>query len=171
MTVIIPARTSGRDQPGGSGGVCHETVIRPRIGRHVSRRAWNLTPRPQEGNNVQSSQANATEYDIPVVEVQVVGDLCGPALPRFESSVTEALTVHPAVLIVDLARCPLIDAAGIGMLLDLHRQMRRRESRLSVREPSPAVQRLLSIARVDQILDFIPARLAEEGISADRGRS
>jgi anti-anti-sigma factor len=106
---------------------------------------------------VPTSPANTTEHDIPVVEVQVLGDLCGPALPRFESSVTEALTVRPAVLIIDLGRCPLIDAAGIGLLLDLHRQMRRRDSRLAVREPTAEVKRLLRIARVDQILDIIPA--------------
>jgi len=120
---------------------------------------------------VQTSQANATEHDIPVVEVQVIGGLCGPALPRFETSVTEALTVRPTVLIVDLGRCPLIDAAGIGMLLDLHRQMRRRDSRLSVREPTTEVRRLLRIARVDQILDIIPARHPGNEISAHRDRS
>jgi hypothetical protein len=45
---------------------------------------------------VLTTQANATEHDIPVVEVQVIGDLCGPALPGFETSVTEALTLRPA---------------------------------------------------------------------------
>lgn len=118
-----------------------------------------------------TGSANATAHDIPVVEVQVIGDLCVSALPSFESSVTEALTVRPAVLIVDLGRCPLIDAAGIGMLLDLHRQMRRRNSRLSVREPTPEVQRLLRIARVDHILDIIPAWHPGKEISPHRGGS
>jgi len=119
---------------------------------------------------VLTSQANAAEHDIPVVEVQVVGDLCGPALPRFETSVTEALTVRPAVLIVDLSRCPLIDAAGIGMLLDLHRQLRRRDSRLTIREPGAEVRRLLRIARVDQILDTIPADAAAGLMTTGRDR-
>jgi anti-anti-sigma factor len=116
-----------------------------------------IWPHDAGRRTVQTSQANAVEHDIPVVEVQVIGDLCGPALPGFETLVAEALTVRPAVLVVDLGLCPLIDAAGIGMLLDLHRQMRRRDSRLSVRQPTPEVQRLLRIARVDQILDIIPA--------------
>lgn len=118
-----------------------------------------------------TSPANATEHDIPVVEVQVIGDLCGPALPRFETSVTEALTVRPAVLIVDLGRCPLIDAAGIGLLLDLHRQMRRRDSQLTIREPTTEVRRLLRIARVDQILDIIPAEDAAGTKTTGRDRS
>jgi anti-anti-sigma factor len=117
-----------------------------------------------------SPAVNATGHDIPVVEVQVIGDLCGPALPRLETSVTEALTVRPALLVVDLGRCPLIDAAGIGLLLDLHRQMRRRESRLAVREPTAQVLRLLRIARVDQILDIIPASSPGDEISAHRDR-
>jgi anti-anti-sigma factor len=117
---------------------------------------------------VLTSQANVAEHDIPVVEVQVIGDLCGPALPSFQTSVTEALTVRPAVLVVDLGGCPLIDAAGIGMLLDLHRQLRRRDSRLAVREPTAEVRRLLRIARVDQILDITPAQLGENEIRRDR---
>jgi anti-anti-sigma factor len=166
MAAIIPARATVRDQPGRSGELCHETVIRLRIGRHVPGRSWNPNPRSEE-----VPMTSTQTHDIPVVEVQVVGDLCGPALPRFETSVAEAMTVRPAVLIVDLGRCPLIDAAGIGLLLDLHRQLRRRESRLAVREPTPAVRRLLSIARVDQILDIIPARVPEHETSAQRGRS
>jgi anti-anti-sigma factor len=114
--------------------------------------------------------AEAPQY-IPVVEVQVIGDLCGPALPRFEGSVAEALTVRPAVLIVDLGRCSLIDAAGIGLLLDLHRQMRRRDGRLAVREPTIEVRRLLRIARVDQILDVIPANLPGNEVLAHRDPS
>jgi anti-anti-sigma factor len=120
---------------------------------------------------VQTSPANVTEHDIPVVEVQVIGDLCGPALPGFETSVLEALTLRPALLVVDLGRCPLIDAAGIGMLLDLHRQMRRRDSRLAVREPTAQVRRLLRIARVDQILDILPAPVAAHRIPAERDLS
>ena len=120
---------------------------------------------------MQSTQAHATHHDIPVVEVQVLGDLCGPALPSFEASVAEALTVRPAVLIVDLGRSPLIDAAGIGLLLDLHRQMRRRDSRLAVREPTEQVRRLLRLARVDQILDVIPAETAEAPLAAERRSS
>jgi anti-anti-sigma regulatory factor len=43
------------------------------------------------------------------------------------------------------------------MLMNLHRQMRRGGGRLCVRAPAPQIRRVLHIARVDQILDTIPA--------------
>ncbi len=100
-----------------------------------------------------TSQADGT--DAVPVEVHVTHELRAPALGRFESAVLEALTAVPHVLVVDLSRCPGIDAAGIRMLLDLHRQLRRGGSRLRVREPSPQVRRVMHVARADQILDIV----------------
>jgi anti-anti-sigma factor len=108
---------------------------------------------------VYTRQADVT--DAVPVEVKVTHELCTPALGRFESAVLEALTARPRVLIVDLSRCPGIDAAGIRILLDLHRQLRRGGSRLRVREPSPQVRRVMHIARADQILDIVAAGPAD----------
>jgi len=105
-----------------------------------------------------SSHPDVLAHGIPVVELQASAELCAPRLSEFETAVSEVLAVRPSMLIIDLSRCPRIDAAGIGMLMNLHRQMRRDGGRLCVRAPAPQIRRVLQIARVDQILDTIPAR-------------
>ena len=103
-----------------------------------------------------TSHPDVLAHRIPVVELQATEELCGPMLNEFETAVIEVLVVRPSVLVIDLSRCPRIDAAGIGMLMNLHRQLRRDGGRLCVRAPAPHIRRVLQIARVDQILDIIP---------------
>jgi anti-anti-sigma factor len=104
-----------------------------------------------------TSRPDVLVHRIPVVELQATAELCDPILSDFEAAVTEVLAVRPGMLIIDLSRCPRIDAAGVAMLMNLHRLMRRDGGRLCVRAPAPQIRRVLQIARVDQILDIIPA--------------
>ena len=48
------------------------------------------------------------------------------------------------------------DAAGIGLLLDVHRDLWRAGTRLMLRAPTPRLRRILRIARVDQVLSIVP---------------
>ena len=113
-----------------------------------------------------TSKADVTDAVPVVVEMQVTYELCAAALGRFEKTVLEVLAAAPCVLVVDLSRCRGIDAEGIGMLLELHRQLRRGGSRLCVRGPSSPVRRAMREARVDQILNIVTAGPAE----GERGR-
>jgi anti-anti-sigma factor len=62
--------------------------------------------------------------------------------------------LEPALLVIDLHDSPGIDASAVVMLLQTHRSMVCADGRLVVRGASPRVRRMLSLARVDQVLDI-----------------
>lgn len=90
--------------------------------------------------------------DSPTIEVVISGELDAAAVPHVRPLVDPALARRPGVLVVDLAGCHLIDAAGIALLLDVHRRAWMADGRLALRSATPQVQRILEIARVAHIL-------------------
>ncbi len=89
---------------------------------------------------------------VPVIEVIVTEELDSQAVPRLDARLAEALELRPAHLVVDLAGCPRMDAAAIGLLVDVHRRARRAGGLLTLRAPSPRLLRNLELARVDRVL-------------------
>ena len=93
---------------------------------------------------------------IAVVEVVITEELDLWALPRLSALLEDALDLQPVQLVVDLARCPFMDAAAIGVLLEAHRQARRCGGLLTLRSPSPRLRRNLRLARADRVLHVTP---------------
>lgn len=93
---------------------------------------------------------------IPTVEVVVSEPLDSQSLPRLTATLAEALRVHPVQLVVDLSACPFMDAAGIAVLLEAHRRVRREGGYLTLRAPSERLRRNLRLARTDQVLHVTP---------------
>ena len=89
---------------------------------------------------------------VPVIEVIVTEELDAGAVPRLDARLAEALELRPARLVVDLAGCPRMDAAAIGLLLDVHRRVRRAGGLLTLRAPSARLLRNLELARADRVL-------------------
>ena len=58
-------------------------------------------------------------------------------------------------LIIDLAQCPTIDAAGIVLLLEAHRRAMRYGGTLTLRSPSARLQRNLQLAKLDRVLHVL----------------
>jgi anti-anti-sigma factor len=94
---------------------------------------------------------------IPTVEVIVTEQVDMWTAGLLHTRLDEALQLRPSELIVDLAACPYLDAAGIGMLLQVHQQARRHGAQLVLRAPSPRLRRNLALARVDRVLRVVPA--------------
>ncbi len=93
---------------------------------------------------------------VPTLEVIVTEPVISATLPWLTLQLAEALRVRPVHLVVDLSACPAIDAAGIGLLVDAHRRMRREGGYLTVRAPSAHLRRNLSLAHTDHVLDLTP---------------
>jgi anti-anti-sigma factor len=88
---------------------------------------------------------------VPLVEVSITEfDLS--CLPETGAVLDQLLALRPAQVVIDLAGCRHIDAAAIGLLLDVHRRMVRAGGVLAVRNPNPRITRILQTARLDQIL-------------------
>jgi anti-sigma B factor antagonist len=68
------------------------------------------------------NNSDTTAQHIPSVEVRVQGALDVWSAPEVNATIDEAMALHPRQLIIDLAECPSIDAAGILLLLDAHRR-------------------------------------------------
>ncbi|MBM0276857.1 STAS domain-containing protein [Micromonospora tarensis] len=96
----------------------------------------------------------STPCTLPLVEVCLTEfDLA--CLPATGTVFDRLLALHPAQVVVDLSGCRHIDAAAIGLLLDVHRRLARADGVLTVRDPNPRIRRILHTARVDQILPVV----------------
>ena len=93
------------------------------------------------------------EHTIPETTVVVTESLEGTAVPRWGDTIAAAVGLEPALLVIDLHNSPGIDASAVVMLLQTHRSMVCADGRLLVRGASPRVRRMLSLARVDRVLD------------------
>lgn len=94
---------------------------------------------------------------VPLVEVRVNGDLNAQSAPGVNDMLEEALALRPRRLVIDLAGCEMIDAAGILLLLDTHRRAMRDGGSVALRSPSARAQRNLRLAKVDRVLQVIGA--------------
>lgn len=98
---------------------------------------------------------------VPVVEVVVCGELDTSSTPLVNDLLHEAMELAPKQLIINLAQCPSIDAAGVLLLLDAHRRAMRGGGTLALCSPSVKVRRSLHLARVDRLLQIVDDHQAE----------
>ncbi|WP_425293442.1 STAS domain-containing protein [Micromonospora cremea] len=91
---------------------------------------------------------------MPLVEVRVT-ELDRACLPAAGAVFDRLLALDPAQVVVDLSRCRHIDAAAIGLLLEVHRRLARTAGVLTIRNPNPRIRRILHTARLDQVLPIV----------------
>ena len=89
-----------------------------------------------------------------VVEVIVEGELDVTSVSRVREHLHDALSVKPQRLVVDLSRCPFVDACALTMLLDVHRRAWQSGGVLTLRGCSPRVLRLLSLTGLRRVFDL-----------------
>ncbi|MBG6065072.1 STAS domain-containing protein [Micromonospora ureilytica] len=100
-------------------------------------------------------------YTLPLVEVRVT-ELDLGCLPEVGAVFDRLLALRPAQIVLDLSDCRHLDAAAIGLLLDVHRRLARADAALTVRSPNPRVRRILHTTHLDQVLSIV----SEEGPAA-----
>ena len=93
--------------------------------------------------------APATETTI-VVDVE----LDAATLPRISAELDEALAARAGRLVVDLTRCPFLDAGAMGVLLEAHRATSRYGGELVLRGCSDRVLRLLSLTGLGRVFQL-----------------
>jgi anti-anti-sigma factor len=80
------------------------------------------------------------------------GRLDASTLPDVRDALRGALAAGSGDLVVDLADVDLRDAAGLGMLLTVHRQARQQGRRLVLTAVPPGVGRMLRMTRLHLVL-------------------
>ena len=93
--------------------------------------------------------ATALRHAGPVVTVDVELDV--ETLPRIRADLDEALRERPYRLVVDLTRCPFVDAAAMAMLLEAHRTTSRYGGQLVLHGCTSRVLRLLSLTGLGRV--------------------
>ncbi|MDG4787829.1 anti-sigma factor antagonist [Micromonospora sp. WMMD1102] len=91
------------------------------------------------------------------VEVFVDGELDIARVPRLGAVLDAIIDRRPARLVIDLADCRRVDAAGVSLLLDTHRRLMRSGGEVTLRHPSTRVRRILRITRLLNVLRTEPA--------------
>jgi anti-anti-sigma factor len=92
------------------------------------------------------------EHTVREAVVVVTGALDASTVGRWRQLITDAAALCPERLVVDMARVPRVDAAAIGLLLQVHRGMVRAGGQLTLRAVTGPVGRMLRLARVDHVL-------------------
>lgn len=89
---------------------------------------------------------------LPLVEV-LVGqpDLARPGW--LSTQLDDVLRVRPERVVVDLDQCATIDASALGVLLEAHRELRRRGSVLALRGLCGRLQRIIVLAGLGDVFD------------------
>ncbi len=93
---------------------------------------------------------------IPKLEVVITEPFTAPSVPRLTVTLAEALRVNPIQLVVNLSACPAIDDAGIAVLLETHRHLRRAGGYLTVRGPAEHLRRDYRLAHSDRVPGLPP---------------
>jgi anti-anti-sigma factor len=72
-------------------------------------------------------------------------------------------------LLLDLSRLHAIDAAGLGLLVELHCWAQEHSARLTIAHPPAQAKRLMSLTGLDRVLDLsdLPAESAAADSSAE----
>jgi anti-sigma B factor antagonist len=83
--------------------------------------------------------------------VTVIGEVDLANRQRFETVVERALQDSPAKLVFDLTGVRFMDSSGLGVLI----ASAHRGSSVEVRDPSPAVRRLIEISGLTELLRIV----------------
>ena len=91
----------------------------------------------------------------PLVEVIVGQELEGPGLQRLRLLLDDALGLHPAELVVDLAGSRRLDVNALHVLLDAHARVLRAGGLLSLRSVSEAHTRSMALAGLRSVFHVV----------------
>ncbi len=97
----------------------------------------------------------------PTIHIEVDGELDHAVVPRLREQMTDALSLRPARLVVDLSRCTFFDVSGINLLLDAHRQLWKQDGRLTLRGAQGRHLNLLALMGLRDVFDLEAPRSAE----------
>jgi anti-anti-sigma factor len=93
----------------------------------------------------------------PVAIVEIRGALTlSPNLRTLKKQLAQQLTPETTGLVLNLARAPVIDSAGLGELVAIYASAQRRGIRIALAGASPAILELLRITRLQPFFALHP---------------
>jgi len=103
--------------------------------------------------------------------IYVSGELDRATAPALASCIHPLLHAHPrrATLILDLTATTFVDACGLDLLLDTHRQATARETAFWLAGCRPQLMRLLQLTQTAELIQQLPAHRPAGGTAASAG--
>ena len=78
----------------------------------------------------------------------------GPSVDEFRAAWSEALASGSRYVVVNLAKVPVIDSSGIGVLVRCHAAVAAKGGKLKIAGACGVVRQALKLTNVDQLLEF-----------------
>lgn len=94
--------------------------------------------------------SNANGY----VLAQVSGELNAQSAPEFADALLEYALGEEAQLVIDLSNLKAIDSTGLSVLINLAARSRMSSGRLLLANPTPLIQGVLEVSRLNQFFDI-----------------
>jgi anti-anti-sigma factor len=96
-----------------------------------------------------------TARDGDVATVRLAGELDMGATFSLEPQIDRLLADDEVRrLVVDLRAVTFVDSTGLRLLLEIHQRAERAARELSILRPEPTVQRVFTLAGLDDVLPF-----------------
>jgi anti-sigma B factor antagonist len=115
-----------------------------------------ITLKPFSIESVESDSSGETGADI--LQVRVTGYLDAHTVSTFEKTMEDLLKPDRRRVIMDLADLNYISSAGIGALMVLLQQLRRRQGDMVLLQPSPKVFKILDLLGFTKIFHIAQDR-------------
>lgn len=88
---------------------------------------------------------------VPIITVTIREELDVASAPRVAEQLSDALGLRPRRLVVDLSRCDFLDATGVSMLVEAHRQAVRQLTELVLLAPGARLLRILALTGLSHV--------------------
>lgn len=116
-----------------------------------------MTPLPSEGVGSEEHLRIEVRTAPDRVVLELHGELDLLGAPLLQKQIDDADADSRGILVLDLRGLQFVDSAGLRVILAAHESARRRGQEFALTRGTDQVQRLLSIAGVDEHLRIIAA--------------
>jgi len=93
-----------------------------------------------------------TSNNIPILRLE--GKIIGDSVPTLKKKMDEQIEKGEGRLILDLSDVPLMDSSALGMIVATLQEIKKDNGKLVLFNPQKAVANVLSITRLDSIIEI-----------------
>ena len=88
-----------------------------------------------------------------IIVVRIIGDFRIKTLENILELMEQRLEKGVSVFALDFSRVACIDSSGLGVLVQYQKRLRRMGIPLVITEMSPEIQKILGVAKLDNLID------------------
>lgn len=88
--------------------------------------------------------------------VRLTGSASIEESEELRATLDQLVSASAPNLVLDLSALTYITSVGIGALVAAHHRTRKLSGRVVMVNPTPAIQRLLTLTRIDRLIDVFP---------------